>query len=145
MKRFTILLVTMALALGAFQVAAHEGHDDAAKKPEAAAAAATPKDAAKGVTGEVVDTGCYLGHAARGAKHVSCATKCIQGGMPMGLLTADGTLYLLTMNHDNADPYNKLKEMAGKTVTVTGEVMERSGMKGLDVASVKPAAEPSAK
>ena len=89
------------------------------------------------LTGEVVDTGCYLGHAARGEKHVECATKCINGGMPMGLLTKAGTLYLLTLNHDNADPYNSLKGMAGKTVSVKGAVMEKGGMKGIDVAEVK--------
>lgn len=135
MKRLLILLVVLALPLAPIQAVAHEGHKEAQHKPEA------PKT----VTGEVVDTGCYLGHAARGAKHVECATKCIANGMPMGLLTKDGTLYLLTMNHDNADPYNQLKEMAGKTVSVTGTVMTRSGMKGIDVAEVRPATEPSAK
>jgi hypothetical protein len=91
---------------------------------------------AKNVTGEVVDMGCYLGHEAHGAKHIACATKCISNGMPMGLLTADGSLYLLTLDHDNADPYNKLKSMAGKTVTVTGPVNTRAGMKGIDVTAV---------
>lgn len=90
------------------------------------------------LTGEVVDTGCYLGHEARGAKHVACATKCINNGMPMGILTAQGALYLVTLNHDNPDPYNQLKGMAGKTVTVTGVVIERGGMKGVDVTGVKP-------
>jgi len=89
------------------------------------------------LTGEVVDTGCFLAHGARGAKHVSCANKCIAGGMPMGLLTADGTLYLLTLDHDNADPYNQLKGMAGKTVAVTGAVVTRGGMKGIDVTGAK--------
>jgi len=76
---------------------------------------------------------------------VECATKCINGGMPMGLLTSDGLLYLLTMNHDNPDPYNQLKTMAGKTVSVTGMVMTRGGMKGIDVASFKAAAETASK
>lgn len=108
------------------------------------ASANTPAGAAKSttktLTGEVVDTGCYMAHGAKGEKHIGCATKCISGGMPMGLLTSNGTLYLLTLNHDNADPYNKLKDMAGKTVSVTGEVIERSGMKGIDVQGVKLAA-----
>ena len=47
---------------------------------------------------------------------------------------------LLTMNHDNHDPYNQLKEMAGKTVSVTGTVMIRSGMKGIDVSAFRAAA-----
>ena len=130
MKRIAILLVAVALPLAAIQVRAHEGHKMAGQAT----------GASKTITGEVVDTGCYLGHAARGEKHVSCATKCINGGMPMGLVTSDGTLYLLTLNHDNADPYNALKRMAGKTVSVQGEVMTRGGMKGIDVASFKPTA-----
>ena len=92
------------------------------------------------LTGEIVDTGCYLGHAARRAKHAECATKCVNGGMPMGLLTAQGAVYLITMNHDNADAYNKLKTMVGKTVVVTGSILSRGGMRGIDVTSFKPAA-----
>jgi len=92
------------------------------------------------LTGEIVDTGCYMAHEAHGEKHVSCATKCINNGMPMGLLMSDGTLYLLTMSHDNADPYNSMKKMAGKTVKVTGETMARGGMKAIQVDAVQLAA-----
>jgi len=91
------------------------------------------------VTGEVIDTGCYMAHGATGEKHASCAAKCIAGGMPMGLLTDAGTLYLITMNHDNPDAYNKLKEMAAKKVVVTGVTHERSGMKAIDAIAFKPA------
>lgn len=128
MNRTLTLLSAALLTLGASQTFAHEHMASAAAAGPAKAAAAH-----KTIAGEVVDTGCYLGHAARGEKHVSCATKCINNGMPMGLLTADGTLYLLTMNHDNADPYNKLKAEAGKQVKVTGTVMSRSGMKAIEV------------
>ena len=143
MKRNWNLLVVVVLSLASVPALAHEGHGE--KKPATSASAAAAKESPKSLTGEVVDTGCYLGHEARGAKHVSCATKCILGGMPMGLLTSDGTLYLLTMNHDDADPYNALKEMAGKTVTVTGAVMERGGMKGIDVTAYKVVSEPAKK
>jgi nitrogen regulatory protein PII-like uncharacterized protein len=59
--------------------------------------------------------------------------------MPMGLLTESGTLYLITMNHDNADAYNQLKDMAAKKVVVTGVTSERSGMKSIDAMAVKMA------
>jgi len=98
------------------------------------------KHPATTVTGEVVDTGCYLGHASKGASHASCATMCINQGMPMGVLTQKGVLYLVTMNHDNPDAYNKLKGMAGKNVAVTGHVYSRSGMTGIEIDSFKPAA-----
>ena len=110
----SIVLLSAVTASFAFAAGMHEG-------------------TVKTLTGELVDTGCYLGHAAKGEKHISCATKCLANGMPMGLLTADGTLYLITLNHENHDPYNKLKGMAGKNVKVTGTVMTRSGMKGIDV------------
>jgi hypothetical protein len=97
------------------------------------------KHRAATVTGEIVDTGCFLGHRGQGAKHVGCATKCINGGMPMGVLTRQGTLYLVTMNHDNPDPYNKLKGMAGKSVAVTGQSYTRAGMKAIEVTGFKPA------
>lgn len=87
--------------------------------------------------GEIVDTGCYLAHGAKGPDHASCATKCIAGGMPMGLLTSDGVLYLLTMNHDNADPYNQAKKLAASTVEITGPVHERNGVKAIEVTAVK--------
>jgi len=106
-----------------------------------AASAFADKAPAKPVTisGEVVDTGCYLGHAAKGEKHKECAAKCISGGMPIGLLTAKGKLYLLTPNHDNPDAYNKAKDMASSMVAVTGKVMERNGMSAIDVTDIKPA------
>ncbi len=92
------------------------------------------------IKGEIVDTGCYISHGAMGEKHMKCATTCIANGMPMALLTTDGKLYLLTLNHDNADPYNKCKEMAAATVEITGVVSERNGVKAIDVTGVKPAA-----
>ena len=117
-----------ALALCAFSVpaTAHEGHHMPGEKT-----------VTKTLTGEVVDMGCWLGHAARGEKHISCATKCLNQGMPMGLLTSNGTLYLVTLDHDNADPYNNLKTMAGKNATVTGELLTRSGMKAIEASTVR--------
>lgn len=133
--------IVLGFVLGAFVVVAASAPASAGTAAPAAKPAASMSHEAtapaKSVTGEVVDMGCYLGHEAHGAKHVACATKCINGGMPMGLLTADGSLYLLTLDHDNADPYNQLKGMAGKTVTVTGPVNERAGMKGIDVTAAK--------
>ena len=127
MKRF-IPVAALILAVYALPVVAHEGHQLPGEKV-----------VTKTVTGEVVDLGCYLGHAARGEKHIPCATKCLAQGMPMGLLTSNGTLYLVTLDHDNADPYNGLKDMAGKDVTVTGELLARSGMKAIEATTVQPA------
>ena len=47
---------------------------------------------------------------------------------------------LLTLNHDNADPYNSLKTMAGSVVEVTGTMFTRGGVSGIDVTGAKLAA-----
>ena len=72
------------------------------------------------LSGELVDMGCYISHMAKGEKHADCAAKCVSGGMPMGVLTSSGKLYLLTMDHANPDAYNKAKDFAGKQVKITG-------------------------
>jgi hypothetical protein len=55
----------------------------------------------------------------------------------MGVLTGDGTLYLLTLSHENSDPFNQAKKFAGETVEITGPMHERSGIKSIEVNEVK--------
>ena len=90
--------------------------------------------------GEILDAGCYLGHGAMGAKHASCAQRCARNGMPLMLLGADGKAVLLTPNHDDGDPYEKLKGWAGSVVEVTGTMNTRAGVTGIDVTGAKLAA-----
>src|SRR5262245_26528061 len=97
MNRILRSLVILAALCAAVPVAASDSHG-----------AAADKAVTKTVTGEVVDMGCYLGHGAHGKDHISCATKCLAKGMPIGVLTTNGTLYLVTLDHDNGDPYNSL-------------------------------------
>ena len=130
MRRLLVLPV-LAVAL-AIAVAA------GAENKDAKAAKAAPKSTT--LKGELVDMGCYVSHEARGEKHKGCAMKCVAGGMPIGLLTADNKLYLLTPNHDNADPYNMAKELMSAMVEVTGTVSERGGARILDVTEVKASA-----
>ena len=126
MNRTTSLFAALTVLCLTVPAVAHEGHQMPGQKA-----------VTKTVTGEVVDMGCWLGHAARGEKHISCATKCLNQGMPMGLLTSNGTLYLVTLDHDNPDPYNNLKTMAGKNATVTGGLLTRSGVKAIEASSVQ--------
>jgi hypothetical protein len=84
--------------------------------------------------GEVVDLMCYLDHGAKGEKHKGCATKCIESGGPVGLLTADNQLYLVIGEHK---PMNKeLAAKAAQTVTLKGKVVERNGMKMIENAQL---------
>ena len=102
-------------------------------------ALAQPKGDTVTLKGEVVDMGCYMAHEAHGAKHKECGAKCVAGGMPMGLLTSTGKLYLITLNHDDADAYNQLKDWIDSDVEVTGVVTERAGMRSIDVSAAKAA------
>jgi len=132
MKRILSILVlgaVLAFAGGALADEAMKGHSHAMG---AAAKSMTVK-------GEVVDMGCYMAHSASGEKHKECGTKCVAGGMPMGLLTSNGKLYLITLNHDDADPYNHLKEWVGDQVEVTGAIYQRGGMMAIDASAAKPA------
>lgn len=87
------------------------------------------------ITGEVVDLMCYLDHGAHGSSHASCAQECIGSGGPVGLLTSDNQLYLIIGKHE---PMNKeLAPLAAKTITLTGKVVERNGVKMIENAEIK--------
>jgi hypothetical protein len=126
MKRILGACLVLSVALfcfGEFAFAATEHH---------AAAAAS-----KAVSGEIVDLSCYLGHGAKGAGHKECAATCIANGGPMGLLTDKGMLYVLTMNHDNADAFNSAKKHAGDKVKITGPVTVKNATRALEVNGVE--------
>jgi len=100
------------------------------------------------VTGEILDMGCFTSHGLRGPVHRSCATQCLLSGVPMGLITADSTTYMLTENHDRAmapssfpppDPYGQCRQWASFRIEVTGFMWERKGTRFLEVLSAKPA------
>ena len=110
-----------------------------AAAPKAMSASGTETAKPMTVTGEIVELSCYLDHGAKGAGHKACATKCIGDGSPMGVLTSDGHLYLLTLNHANEDPYAKAKTLAAETVRITGPVHARDGMSSIEVTSVEMA------
>ena len=99
------------------------------------AAAAGAKDK---LTGEVVDITCYASHGAKGEKHAACGTKCLQSGMPAGIV-ADGKLWIVTMK-DHSSPGTKLAAWAGKTVTADGEKLEKDGANIFEIDTVAPAA-----
>ena len=82
--------------------------------------------------GEVVDLMCYLDHGAKGPGHAGCAEKCIKPkanggkGGPVGLLTDDGSVYLVIGEHE---PINdKLAPVAAQTVELRGKLVKRGGM-----------------
>lgn len=89
------------------------------------------------LTGEVVDTFCYLSHGkeALGKGHADCAKKCINSGLPVAIRVGD-QLYLATMaNHEPAN--SVLSKFAGDRVIVHGTVMEHDGQRLIAITRVE--------
>lgn len=114
-----------------------EAAGTAASAPPAKAEAKPAEAKTMTVKGEIVDLACYLTRSAKGAKHQSCALSCLKNGQPMGLLTENGTVYLLMAGHEDAKPFSEAKEFAAAQVEVTGPMAEMAGIKALTVTSVK--------
>jgi hypothetical protein len=78
------------------------------------------------VSGEIVDTKCYLGAMNPGQTkvHRDCAARCISGGIPPALVTSDG-LYLL-VGGDGRPLGREVLDWVGETIEVSGKA-RRSG------------------
>ncbi len=98
-------------------------------------AAEEPASAEQTMTGEIVDMHCYTSRGARGEEHAGCSNACLSRDVPAGFLADDGTLYLL-INEKPVSVKEKVAGKAGKKVTVHGKVIERSGLKALQLTSV---------
>jgi hypothetical protein len=91
------------------------------------------------ITGEILDFSCYLQIGKHGEKHRACAQKCFKNGQPIGLLTSDGSLYMLMEEeHDErrdglTDFRSAAIEHASHIMEVTGTLSEHAGMKALYV------------
>jgi hypothetical protein len=78
------------------------------------------------LTGEIVDSKCYLGvmNPGRTKVHRDCAARCISGGIPPAFVTADGFYSLV--GGDGRPVQHEVLDWVGETVEVTGTV-QRSG------------------
>ena len=93
------------------------------------------------VTGEVIDSACYIKSGARGESHRTCAQKCGDAGIPLAVLEdGTGTVVWIASVDDMETPNAKLRPFAGRRVTITGTWAERGGAKILLLLSVKAAA-----
>jgi hypothetical protein len=89
------------------------------------------------VQGEVVDMACYMSRGSRGAAHKAWAQLCAKTGVPIGILTDAGELYLLLDDHNNPDPYEAAKKLAGDRAEVSGKRYSKPGVTGIVVGAVK--------
>ena len=107
-----------------------------------AAVAAAPASAAEPqritVTGEVIDSWCYLSEImwATGSAHHRCAVWCARGGVPVGILSEDDEeVYVVLMMENNPDVIgNKaIFRMQTNEVVVTGDLYVRDSVNYLAV------------
>ena len=107
-----------------------------------------PSAAAEGtrvqVTGEMIDTWCYYSgvmggrDAVVGSAHHTCALWCAAGGIPVGLLTDSGDVYLVLKleGKGTADADETLLSVQSDRLTADGILYERDGLKYLVVEKV---------
>ena len=96
------------------------------------------------VTGETIDTWCYFSgvmggpDAVVGSAHHTCALWCSAGGIPVGLLAEDGTVYMvLKIEGDDTSASNgSLLTIASHTITAEGTHYVRDGINYIVVEEV---------
>jgi len=92
------------------------------------------------VTGEIVDTWCYVTEImfAQGTAHYQCALWCALGGIPVSVLGDDGKVYVvlrLEEETDNVAAPSVVKIQARK-VTVNGDLYVRDGVNYIFVTEI---------
>ena len=96
------------------------------------------------VKGELIDTWCYYSgvmgsaEAVVGTAHHTCAMWCSAGGIPVGLLAEDGTVYMIIKvgEDDNSAGGDTLLNIASHTISVDGMHYERDGVNYITVANI---------
>ena len=79
-----------------------------------------------------------MSHEAKGKKHASCAKSCVlDKGLPIGLLTEEGKVFMLIEDHGAAKAYKQVKQLAAEQVEIRGKRYERGGSIAMQVTSVK--------
>jgi hypothetical protein len=171
MKRYLVagIAVLVYVALGVAGAALRGGVDPAiagsgiAPKAATAPKASTAPNAAKApatgqvcppgtgkhrvtVRGEIVDYYCYIEKGLLGPQHKDCGLKCVAGDVCMGILTEQGDLYMLSIDHIRAmapltfqgipDPFKQCMSMVSDHVEIRGNLMERKGQRILEVSAV---------
>ncbi len=129
---FSGAVVAAGLTVGAFAQADKDHSKDHSKDAQKAAAAPAGEEAKPvTITGELIDTACYVAADgdAKGKDHAECATKCMATGIPAGILPegskdASAMMFLLT-NPTVLAPY------AAQTIKVEGT--PHADMKAFDV------------
>ena len=108
------------------------------------AAMAAPASAQKmsrvSITGEVIDSWCYITEImyGEGTAHHQCALWCAAGGIPVGILADDGTVYIVLKFVGDATSVANPAVMAIQShrVRVEGDLYPRDGINYLVVTRI---------
>src|SRR2546426_980336 len=88
------------------------------------------------ITGQVVDLNCFTTNGQSGAGHKACAQACAKAGVPLGVLSSDGTIYV-PVSSKPGDPQNsKLEQFIEAKVKVTGMHRMVSGLHTIEIKTV---------
>ena len=96
------------------------------------------------ITGEIIDTWCYFSgvmggpEAVTGSAHHTCALWCAAGGIPVGVLADDGTVYMVMKWKGSADVAtgDTLMSVQSHVITADGLLHQRDGINYLLVEDV---------
>ena len=92
------------------------------------------------MTGEVIDSWCYLSEImwALGSAHHRCAVWCARGGVPVSILGEDEEVYVLLLVEDDPGVIGNEAVFRSQTneVVVDGDLYERDGVKYLAVTEI---------
>ena len=88
------------------------------------------------VKGEVLDMTCYIAYNLSGPEHAKCARICIRNGLPVGIKSENGKVYLLTGKPGHS-VNAELADYAAKIVTIKGKESIRDGFAQLQVEEIR--------
>jgi hypothetical protein len=90
---------------------------------------------------QVIDLHCFTAGGMKGDMHKECNIACAKAGVPLGLLSQDGKVYV-PISKTPMTGQKKFNDMlqphAEQFVDVKGTLFERGGVLGIEIQSVEP-------
>jgi hypothetical protein len=86
------------------------------------------------VTGMVVDLACKFNRGQSGPTHLACAEMCAKAGVPFGILTSEGKLYIPAAHGESSNAV--LMPFLEQEVTATGATYPAAGNYTIEVSKI---------
>ena len=140
---FSLLVSKSVLILAILSVAqigfAHGGEDHSKHSKAKAHAGHDSEGKQSLVKGKLIGLTCFLKHGGTGKSHKSCAKQCAEKGLPIGLKSDDGKVYIVGgKGHDSlVETYKPLLKYMEENVTVKGAIFEKEGQRMIVIDKIK--------